>query len=65
MNGTGEARIGRRTAESCDRGFRLRTQIAKLRWLGLDGEADRIAADLGAVECARPASLPLTVARTD
>ena len=55
----------REAAELCDRGFALRTRLVKLRWMGLDGEADRVAEALGALECARPATLPLPMPRID
>jgi hypothetical protein len=39
--------------------------LIKARWLRLDGEAERLAAEIRAVHCARPLRLPLRIPPTD
>ena len=49
----------------CREGLELRDRIAKLRWLGLEEEADQAAADLSARDCEMPSALPANPPQTD
>lgn len=49
----------------CKEGLELRDRIAKLRWLGLEEEADQAAADLSARNCEIPSALPVNPPQTD
>jgi hypothetical protein len=46
-------------------GLRLRRRVVKLRWMGLDGEADRAATEVSKIECVLPPAIPSVPAETD
>lgn len=49
----------------CEDGLKLRERLAKLRWMGLEAEADRLADEILHLDCERPRSLPRRVPATD
>lgn len=48
-----------------ERGLHLRRRIAKLRWMRLDGEADRAAAEIARIGCDQPPVVPRVPVATD
>jgi hypothetical protein len=49
----------------CEDGLKLRERLVKLRWMRLDGEADRLANEILNLDCALPRTLPRRVPDTD
>jgi hypothetical protein len=49
----------------CEDGLRLRQRVAKLRWMGLDAEADRLADEILHLDCELARTLPRRVPATD
>jgi hypothetical protein len=52
-------------SERCEDGLKLRQRLVKLRWMGLDAEADRLADEILHLDCERPRSLPRRIPATD
>lgn len=59
----GNVTLGRRM--QCEDGLRLRLRLVKLRWMGLDREADRLATQISELDCELPHPLPPPVFPTD
>lgn len=49
----------------CEDGLRLRQRVLKLRWMGLEAEADRLADKIQHLDCELPRPLPRRVPSTD
>ncbi len=49
----------------CSEGLQLRQHVLKLRWLGLDSEADRLAGEIAKLDCKLPRRLAPRVFPTD
>lgn len=49
----------------CDQGLKLRHKVQKLRWMGLDREADEIAAEIEIIEGDLPKALATFPSFTD
>ncbi len=49
----------------CSEGLQLRQHLLKLRWLGLDREADRLAGEIAKLACRLPRRLAPRVFPTD
>ncbi|HZS83852.1 MAG TPA: hypothetical protein VFA50_13335 [Stellaceae bacterium] len=49
----------------CEEGLRLRQRLNKLRWMRLDTEADRLAAEIARLECDLPRWLSPGIPETD
>lgn len=52
-------------ASYCDDGLKLRHKLQKLRWMGLDREADEIARAIGSPRCGLPKAIAPNIAVTD
>jgi hypothetical protein len=60
--GTTPVKEGR---EECTEGLHLRQRLLKLRWLRLDSEANRLAAEISKLDCELPRRLPPRAFPTD
>lgn len=49
----------------CDDGLRLRHKVQKLRWMGLEREADLLAQDISERACQQPVAVPGIDVATD
>lgn len=49
----------------CDDGLRLRHKVQKLRWMGLEREADLLARDINELACQQPVAVPGIDVATD
>lgn len=49
----------------CDDGLRLRHKVQKLRWMGLEREADQLAHDISELMCQQPVAVPGIEVATD
>jgi hypothetical protein len=49
----------------CEDGLRLRRKLLKLRWMGLDREADEVADAIGNLQCGLPKAVAPNIAATD
>lgn len=53
--------IGGDPAHVCDKSLNLRHKVQKLRWMGLEREADQVVGQIGEITC----DLPIAVAGID
>lgn len=53
------------TGYYCDDGLRLRHKVQKLRWMGLEREADQLAHQIAELSCQRPIVIPDVDVPTD
>lgn len=58
-------RPGECSEGECREGLQLRRHVLKLRWLGLESEADRLAGEIAKLACRLPRRLPPRVVPTD
>ncbi len=65
MDGNFGTTLAREGREECEPGLHLRQRLLKLRWLHLDGEADRLAAEISNLDCDLPRRLPPRTFPTD
>lgn len=49
----------------CDDGLRLRYKVQKLRWMGLEREADQLAHIVSRLRCGLPHAVPSVERSTD
>jgi hypothetical protein len=49
----------------CEDGLRLRHKLLKLRWMGLEREADEVADAIGDLQCRLPKVVATNIAATD
>lgn len=49
----------------CDDGLRLRHKVQKLRWMGLEWEADRLVHQIAELTCQHPVVIPDIDVATD
>lgn len=49
----------------CSEGLTLRRKLEKLRWLGLESEADQVALKIARLACRLPAAVPSAALSTD
>lgn len=53
------------SADYCDDGLWLRRKMQKLRWMGLEREADRLAHQIAELMCEHPIVIPDIDGQTD
>ena len=54
-----------RPPRQCEDGLKLRERLLKLRWMRLDGEADKLANEILSLDCELPRTLPRRFSVTD
>lgn len=52
-------------ARYCEDGLRLRHKVQKLRWMGLEGEADQLVREIGGLGCHLPQAIAMGESATD
>lgn len=55
----------KRRASYCEDGLKLRQKLQKLRWMGLDSEADEMALAIGSLHCGLPKAIAANIPQTD
>ncbi len=65
MSGNAAWIAGGENAGQCEAGRRLWQRLLKLRWLRLEGEAEEVASEIAALDCAEPLRLPQRIFPTD
>ncbi len=65
MDGNFDPVFGDQGQGECNEGLQLRQHLVKLRWLGLESEADRLAGEIAKLDCSLPRRLAPRVFPTD